>query len=84
MNVLRRMPLSIFWALDVLLSALSGGAPGETISARLGEAVRQGSTRAIPYARIVDWGARIFGETDHCAKSDEAYRARLNAAPFGG
>lgn len=86
MNVLRRMPGAVAWALDCLLSALTGGKEGQTISARLGEAVRQGSVRAIPYARRVDRWALGWPlhETDHCRKSDEAYRARLNAAPFGG
>jgi hypothetical protein len=80
------MPGSVAWAVDCLVSALSGGAAGQTISARLGEAVRQGSTRAIPYARAVDWLAIRWPlyEENHCARSDEAYRARLDAAPFGG
>jgi hypothetical protein len=85
-RVLRRLPLAYFWATDCQISAMSGGEPGQTISARLGEAVRQGSRRAAPYARLVDeWAAKPpFNETDHCAKSDEAYRARGDAAPFDG
>jgi hypothetical protein len=59
---------------------------GSAAVRRLGEAVRQGSIRAIPYANAVDklaarWPAY---EIDDCRKSDEAYRARLNAAAFGG
>ena len=84
MNTLRRWPLAVLYALDIVLSALTGGAKDQTISARLGEAVRKGSARAAPFARVVDWGARILGEADHFAKSDEAYRARGNAAPFEG
>lgn len=84
MNALRRMPGALAWATDCWISALFGGRAGQTISARLGEAVRKGSTRAAPFAAAVDWAARLFGETDHCRKSDEAFRARLDAAPFGG
>jgi hypothetical protein len=83
-NVIRRMPLAYFWSADCRISAMSGGAPGQTISARLGEAVRHGSRRALPYARLVDRGAQLLGETNHCAQSDAAYRARVDAAPFVG
>src|SRR5258708_2279572 len=85
-RVLRRLPLAYFWAADCRISALSGGAPGQTISARLGEAVRHGSLRATRYARMVDRGAARppFNEADHCARSDADYRARVDAAPFNG
>lgn len=85
-NALRRLPLALFYAVDLLVSALTLGAPGQTISARLGKARHNGARLVIPFAATVDLIAAAwpFNEADHCETSRVAYEARLNAAAFGG
>lgn len=81
-----RQLYAVFWSLDCLASALTGGAPGETISARLGRA-RAGGGRFWPgVANALDWTViLIFRTPNHCDGAWAAYKARLAVAPsFGG
>lgn len=81
-----RMPYTVFWSLDVLLSALTFGAKGETISARLWAA----SLPTMPIyqrwpAKLVrvalDWVVyAVFGEAGHTQASYAAYVAAKTAA----
>lgn len=86
MQMALRQIYSVFWALDNLVSSLSGGAPGETISARLGKARAAGSKFWGFVANALDWiVALIFRTPHHCAGALAAYQARVAAAPsFGG
>ena len=85
MRALRRMPLAAFWAFDCLVSALTSGDVGQTLSARLGKARAKGSPVATVCADALDvFIARVLGGRNRCASSIAAYEARLNAAAFTG
>jgi len=76
---LRRHGYAILWALDDLLSALTGGNPGELVSARL--ATAKGIDHWL--CRGVDWVAlHLCHQPDHCRQALLAYEAREAASPF--
>lgn len=71
--------------LDLLASGLTGGAPGESISARLAKARLHGSALGTLGADGIDWLAlKGFGVMSHCAGSLAAYQARQAVAPWLG
>ena len=81
LKIALRQIYALFLALDLLLSALTGGAPLETISARLAIYRRKGCPWAVIAAGAVDWVAlKLFGEASHCDSSLAAYEARNAAA----
>lgn len=72
---------AFFLSLDLLGSALTGGEPYETISARLGRAQKRGERFGRIAAPVVDFFALFpFGEHRHCYVSLLAYEARDVAA----
>jgi hypothetical protein len=74
--LLRRWPYAVFLSVDLLVSAVTFGAPYETISARLGAAKGLGHWSC----RAVDFVVRVlFRAPDHCENALRAYVAR-NAA----
>ncbi len=83
MNYFLRLIYALFLAIDLLASALTGGAPWQTISARLAKG--EGKATQV-LRRFVDWAAKhIFGEVNHCQMALDAYDARMKAAAtYGG
>jgi hypothetical protein len=78
----RRFLFAMFLALDLLGSALTGGAPWQTISARFGKGRAAGGLLATWGANATDWVARtVFASRRHCAVSLEDYEARNRAVP---
>ena len=85
-KLLMRVPYNAFYALDLLLSALTFGAKGETISARLWAS----SLPTAPlYQRLPAKAVRIaldtivyvvFGEAGHTLAAYNAYVAALKPA----
>lgn len=82
-KLLMRVPYNAFYALDLLVSALTFGAKGETISARLWAA-------SLPTAPVYQrWPAKaarvaldtvvylVFGEAGHTLMAYSAYLATL-------
>jgi hypothetical protein len=63
----RRYLWNILISIDQLLSAMTGGAPDETVSSRFGKAARDGSKFGVAGAWVLD---KIFGK-DHCKESIE-------------
>jgi hypothetical protein len=79
--LLLRQVYALLLALDLLASALTFGAPLQTVSARLAKARRRGSALGRALADAVDAGAlRLFGEHNHCSAALEAYLERERAA----
>ncbi len=77
-----RQLYALFFALDLVVSALTGGAPMETVSARLGR-----PDRFDRWPRVaLDWVVlTLFGASRHCERALAAYQARVQAAPaFSG
>lgn len=68
-GLLLRSLLAVAIALDLLASALTGGSPWQTISARLG--------RSLPHCRFCDGFcallSRLLGK-DHCQESWRVYQ----------
>lgn len=78
--MIRRQLYALFIALDLLLAALTGGAPWQTLSARFWKAEQRGSVWGARFRRGTDWVAtHAFREPNHCRKSWENYVARLKA-----
>lgn len=76
MNRLRRWPVAVLTAADRLVNAILLGDDRLTISSRLWDADQKGRAWARWPRRAVDWIAlRVFGEADHCQRSDEFDRA---------
>ena len=76
-----RYAYAIALAVDLLASAVTGGAPLQTLSARFAKARRQGSWLGTIAADATDWSARVlFGESNHCDVALAAYEAREAAA----
>jgi hypothetical protein len=73
--MIKRQIIAIFWGDDVVISALTGGAPGETISARCGKGAAEGSWFWSGFAWGVD---KMFGK-GHCAGAWLAYQERVKA-----
>jgi hypothetical protein len=79
MKPLRRWPYAVFLALDLLLSAIAFGAPGETISARL---ARNHGVASAP-CRALDWIVlTVFRKPHHCEDALAAFNEREKAATF--
>lgn len=76
--MIRRWLYAVFLAADLLASAITGGAPWQTISARLAKARAGGSPIGSALCRAVDWTvARMFRERNHCQSAFTAYERRL-------
>lgn len=79
--MIRRWLYAVFLAADLLASALTGGAPWQTISARLAKARVGGSPIGGACCRAVDWVVlKVFHERNHCEAAFTAYEARLMVA----
>lgn len=77
----RRLLYAAALSLDLLASALTGGGPWETISARLGRARLRGEPYGVLAADVVDWSATVFfGQPNHCFGSLMAYEARMKVS----
>lgn len=57
---------NILVSIDVLLSVLSGGMPGETLSGRAGAAFKEGKLRGRIFAPIIDF---IMRNPNHCQEA---------------
>lgn len=66
-SVIKKYFWNILIALDQLANALSGGDPDETLSSRMGKAIREGRCRG---CYIICRILHIF-DRDHCHKSIE-------------
>lgn len=80
LKLLARVPYNAFWALDVFLSAVTFGAKGQTISARLWEtSLSTKSYVKYPFVGlryVVDAVAySVFGEKNHTQVSYNAWVA---------
>jgi hypothetical protein len=77
--ILRQL-YALFFALDLLASAMTGGAPGQSISARLAKAKNAPAQLA---RRALDAIVRlVFRQPGHCALALANYEARQHAAPL--
>lgn len=77
LDLILRQIYAIFFALDLLISALTFGAPLETISARLARARSRHSWLGTIMANMVDAIAlHVFGTHHHCAAALRAYIER--------
>jgi hypothetical protein len=85
LKLAQRSAYALFYAVDLVGSALTLGGPGETISARLGKAaVQDPSCVAAAFAHDLDWLVKaVFGAPNHCAGALAAYNARESVSPFG-
>lgn len=54
---------NVLLGLDLFVSALTGGKPGETLSGRAGSAYLQGKLRGHIFAPIINW---IMRNPQHC------------------
>jgi hypothetical protein len=78
--MIARQLYALFFAVDLLASSLTGGAPGQSISARLAKATNAPAQVA---RRVVDAFFRIvFRVPGHCALALANYEARQHAAPL--
>ncbi len=69
-------------ALDLLLSALTGGEPLETCSARFAQGRLEGKPFGTFCANLTDTVAlKVFSQPDHCNRALAAYQARNAVAP---
>jgi hypothetical protein len=66
--------VSLGW--DVLLSAYTGGRPGETLSGRAGTAQREGKLRGRIFAPIINF---IMRNPSHCAQAIQGDIQRARA-----
>jgi hypothetical protein len=66
--------VSLGW--DVLLSAYTGGRPGESLSGRAGTAQRQGKLRGRIFAPIINF---IMRNPTHCLRAIDGDIARAKA-----
>jgi hypothetical protein len=66
--------VSLGW--DVLLSAYSGGMPGETLSGRAGTAQREGKLRGRIFAPMINF---VMRSPTHCQRAIEDDIARARA-----
>jgi len=83
MIYIMRFVYALFLSIDLIASALTGGAPWQTISARLAKG--EGKATQV-LRRFVDFCAKhVFGEANHCQLALDAYDARMKAAAtYGG
>lgn len=82
MKIIVRFIYSVFLALDLLASALTFGAPLQTLSARFAKWRAKGYRVGTFLANTTDYFALVlFGATNHCAGALAAYCARVAAAP---
>lgn len=58
-----RYTYNILVWLDAGLNTLTGGAPLQTVSSRLGHAKLAGKYWAIAFCKVLNW---VFRESDHC------------------
>ena len=66
----RAYAFNLFVAVDILLNAMIGGDPGETISSRLGKGKLKGQPVHTFFARVVDlMFEALFSQKDHCVSS---------------
>lgn len=78
---IRRLLYAVALSIDLLGSALTGGGPWETISARLGRARLRGEPYGTIGADLVDWSAiTFFAQPNHCFGSLMAYEARMKVS----
>lgn len=80
MKIILRWPYAVFLAIDLLVSAVFFGAPGETISARL---ARQRGLDSVACGALDAVVLAIFREPHHCEIALAAFNARQAAASFG-
>ena len=81
MKLILRQIYALFLALDLLASALTFGAPLETLSARFAKARGHGSVAGRAAADATDAAAlHLFGQHNHCAAALRAYAEREAAA----
>lgn len=79
MKTVRRWPYAVALALDLLVSAIFWGAPGETISARLarGKGLDRLACRVLDAVVLL-----LFRQPHHCELALVAFNARDQAASF--
>lgn len=78
-QIIQRTTYALFLVLDLAGSALSFGAPWQTISARLAKG--EGFLTQVVRRLLDRFVEKVFGEANHCQIALDAYRARLLAAP---
>lgn len=68
--LIRAYAFNLFVAADILVNALIGGDPGETISSRAGKGKLKGQPVHTFASRIIDLLFEVlFNQQDHCVKS---------------
>ena len=74
---------NILIALDVLVSAVLAGQPGETMSGRAGSALLEGKTRGKIFAPMIDVLMHLVGESPawrgHCVAAVQSDKVRAQA-----
>jgi hypothetical protein len=78
--MIARQLYALFFALDLLASALTGGAPGQSISARLAKATN--APAQVCRAWLDTLVRLVFRQPGHCALALANYEARQHAAPL--
>jgi hypothetical protein len=78
--MIARQLYALFFAVDLLLSSLTGGAPGQSISARLAKA--KNAPARIARAALDGIVRLVFRQPGHCALALANYEARQHAAPL--
>ena len=67
LRLLRQYLINVLYAGDVLINAVIGGDPRETISSRVGKGREAGKPVHTVIANIIDWVFWIaFREREHC------------------
>lgn len=80
--LVRAYAFNLAVALDILVNAIAGGDPGETVSSRLGKGDLKGQPVHTALSFVVDLLFLVlFGQIDHCHKAiqhDEGWGAISN------
>jgi len=71
---------ALFLAIDLLGSALTFGAPLQTISARLAKG--EGKVTQFFRRGLDQFVLKVFGEANHCQLALDAYETRDRASPI--
>ena len=72
---MRAYVVNVLLGLDMFLSALLAGKPGETLSGRAGSAAYQGTVRGRAFSAAID----LFFGKGHCARARLRDMARAQA-----
>jgi hypothetical protein len=81
LRMIQRFVYAYFLAIDLLASAMTFGAPWQTLSARFAKSAARGSKIGKAIQTALDWIVlKLFSTSRHCEVALEAYEARMNAS----